>query len=127
MCADVVLRRYFHAPSCAPRAAQIIAAAGLAEELAVIDDHFAARKHRAGVALHLVAFEHRVVDAHVMGLRADGVDARLGSQMTMSASLPGAISPFLRIHAEDARGRGGGDLDEAVQRELARHSRRDDR
>ena len=39
--------------------------------------------------------------------------------MTRSASLPAAISPFLRIHAEDARGRGGGDFDEAIERELS--------
>ncbi len=38
----------------------------------------------------------------------------------MSASLPAAISPFLRIHAEDARRRGGGDLHETVQRKFAR-------
>jgi hypothetical protein len=38
----------------------------------------------------------------------------------MSASLPGAIVALLRIHAEDARGRGRGDLHEAIERDFAR-------
>jgi hypothetical protein len=32
-----------------------------------------------------------------------------------SASLPGAITPFPRVEAEDLRGIGGGDLGEALE------------
>src|SRR6185295_9659131 len=48
------------------------AAAGFALKGAVVDDDVAAGDYRAGVALHFEAFEHRVVDAHVMGRGADG-------------------------------------------------------
>src|SRR5581483_9798891 len=59
--------------STAGGAAKVGAAAGLAEEFAVVDDEFAAGENLAGVAAHAEALEHGVVHAHVMGFGADEV------------------------------------------------------
>src|SRR5579863_7094829 len=74
---DLALRRRLVAklsPLLLPRAsarlpAQIIAAAFLAQKFAAIDDHFAARNHRAGISFDLKTLKHRIIYAHVMRFR----------------------------------------------------------
>src|ERR1035441_9530863 len=62
----------FPCPS-ARRPLQESSTARLAQKLAVIHDHFTAREHRASIAAHREALEHGVIHAHVMRLRANGV------------------------------------------------------
>ena len=38
---------------------------------AIFDDHFAARQHGSRIPFDAEAFEHRVIDTHVVGLGAD--------------------------------------------------------
>src|SRR5579883_1067271 len=85
-------------------APQIIAAAGLALPFAVVHDDFAAGHNRARIALHLKAFEHGVIDTHVVRLRADGVErVRIpDDDIGIAARRDLAL---LRIHAKDTRGR----------------------
>jgi hypothetical protein len=45
--------------------------------------------------------------------------AALGSQMTTSASLADAISPFFGVHAEESRGGSGRQLHKTVERQLS--------
>ena len=52
-------------------AAEELAGAGAAGELIFVDDGAAAGQDRFGYALNLDTFEHRIIDAHVMGLGAD--------------------------------------------------------
>src|ERR1019366_6358600 len=98
-------------------ALQIVAASRFAEELAAIHDDLAARENGARVAGDFVAFEHGVIDAHVVGGGADGVerggipDDEVGVAAGGDFALPG-------IHAEDTGRRGGGEFHEAIEREL---------
>src|SRR5580698_7761255 len=67
-------RRYELFPCASARGAlQVVAAAGLAQEVTFVYDYFAPRKYSARVALHLIALEHGVIHAHVMSLRSDDV------------------------------------------------------
>ena len=54
-------------------AAQVLAAAGLADEFALGHDEFAARVDIARIAAHFESFKHGVIDAHVVGCGGDGV------------------------------------------------------
>ena len=54
-------------------AAEKLASAGAAYEFAGIDDRASAGEDRAGSALDPDAFEHGIVDAHVVRFRADGL------------------------------------------------------
>src|SRR5579872_7280510 len=90
--------------STARGALQVLAAAGLAQELAIVYDHFSARHHHTRVALHAEAFEHRVIHAHVMRLGADGM-IRVGIPQHDIRVAAGGQHAFTRVHAEDTRGR----------------------
>ena len=74
-------------------AADVFAFAVFAEPNVAIDDAFAAQIDLLRHACDLHAFVDIIVAAHVMGAGADGVGA-LGSQTTISASVPTAIVPF---------------------------------
>ena len=99
-------------------AAEVLAASGLADELAFRNDQLAAGIDVAGVAAHLEAFEHGVVDAHVVGCGGDGV-LGVGIPEDDVGVAAGGEHALLRIHAEDARGRGGDEFDEAIEGEVA--------
>src|SRR5271168_790936 len=99
------------------RAAQVLAAAYASDVFPFVDNQLAAREYLPGVAGNLEAFEHGIVDAHVMRLRADEVFG-FGiphHDVGIATRRDGA---FLRIHPKDARRRRGGNLDKTVQREL---------
>src|SRR5450759_993076 len=98
-------------------ALQIVAASRFAEELAGIHDDLAAREHGTRVAGDFVAFEHGVIDAHVVGGGADGVE-RVGVPEDEVGVAAGGDFALPGIHAEDAGGRGGSEFHEAVEREL---------
>src|SRR5450756_531781 len=99
-------------------ALQIVAASRFAEELAAIHDDLAAREHGARVAGDFVAFEHGVIDAHVMSGGADGVE-RGGVPDDEVGVAAGGDFALAGIHAEDARRGSGGEFHEAIERELA--------
>src|SRR5260370_25215024 len=95
-------------------AAEKLASAGAAYEFAGIDDRASAGEDRAGSALDPDAFEHGIVDAHVMRLRADGLFLiRIkDDEVSIGAHRDGS---FARIETEEfCRGRGD-DFDEAVR------------
>src|SRR5258705_11924750 len=52
---------------------EVNASAGLAEKAAVLDHHVAARHHKSCVSLYFEAFEHGIIDSHVMRFGADEV------------------------------------------------------
>ncbi len=52
---------------------EIAAAAGAANELVVFDDDVATGDYEFGIAFHLEAFEHGVIDAHVVSGGGDEV------------------------------------------------------
>src|ERR1019366_4907273 len=98
-------------------ALQIVAASRFAEELSAIHDDLAAREHGARVAGDFVAFEHGVIDAHVMSGGADGIE-RVGVPDDEVGVAAGGDFALAGIHAEDARRGGGGEFHEAIEREL---------
>src|SRR6476660_1518961 len=87
-------------------------------ELAVPDDDRAARQDDVGPALDRAALVARVVDVHVVGLRADHagrvrvVDDEIGVRADRDRAL-------LRIHPEELRRRRRDDLDPALPRDPA--------
>ena len=97
-------------------AAEELAGAGAAGELIFVDDGAAAGENCSGGALDLDAFEHRVVDAHVMRFDADCFamiriedhDVGVGADSDRA---------FAREEAEKFCGRCGDDFDEAIGRE----------
>src|SRR6266699_3768820 len=66
--------RYLSRPGAAAGGTlQELTAAGASMVRAGVDNNFTAGQHCAGIAGHLPAFKHRIIDSHVMGLGADGV------------------------------------------------------
>ena len=110
--------RYVHAPPLAARR-KYCPRPDAPDVLPFLDNQLAAREHLPGVALHFEAFEHRIIDAHVVRLRADQMlgfgiphhDVGVASRRDRA---------LLGIHAEDARRRRGHDLHKSIQRDLAR-------
>ena len=97
-------------------AAEELAGAGAAGELIFVDDGAAAGEDGFCGALNLDAFEHRVVDAHVVRGGADDF-AMIGIEdddVGVGADGDGA---FAREEAEEFCGRCGDDFDEAIGRE----------
>src|SRR5271154_4204941 len=94
-------------------ALQVLAAAGLAEEFSVVDDHFASRHYGARVAFDSEALEHRVIDAHVVRFGADGVFG-FGIPEHNVGVAAGRERSLARVHSEDASWRGGDQFDETV-------------
>src|SRR6185503_18556590 len=81
-------------------------------ELAVANDDRAARQDDLGRALDLATLVARVVDVHVVGLRRDRVPAGrvVDDDVGVGADGDGALA---RVHPEQLRRGGGGDLDPA--------------
>src|SRR5260370_19120399 len=94
-------------------AAEKLASAGAAYEFAGIDDRASAGEDRAGSALDPDAFEHGIVDARVMRLRADGLFLiRIkDDEDCIGAHRDGS---FARIETEEIRGCVGDDFYEPV-------------
>src|ERR1700735_4357372 len=87
-------------------AAEVVAAAGDADELTFRDDEFAAGVDVSRVAADFEAFEHGVVDTHVMGGGGDDVvSIRIPQDNVRIAA--GSEDSLFGVHAEDARGSGG--------------------
>src|SRR5579864_1167059 len=92
---------------------------GLAGEGPAVDDHAAARDHGLSHARDLAAFVRVVVHVHVQGLVGQPLglvgieDHEIGVRSRRDRALA-------RKEAEDLRGRGGGELDEPVERDPAR-------
>src|SRR5215510_13334209 len=90
----------------------------LADPLIVLDDQLAARQHVRRAGWDLAALERRVVDPHVervlaeqlLALRIPDHDVGVGADRDRA---------LLAVHPEDLGRRRRGDLDEAVERELA--------
>ena len=94
-------------------AAEELAGAGAAGEFAGVDDYAAAGQDCFGGAFDGDAFEHGIVDAHVVGFGADdffviGVE---DNQVGVGAHGDGA---FAGVEAEKFCGGGGDELDEAI-------------
>src|SRR5262249_17366840 len=102
-------------------AAEELAAAllGFGDPLVVVDDELAAREDVRGARGGLAALEGRVVDAHVERVLAEELFAPWIPDDDVGVGADGE-GAFLAVEAEDLGGRGRGDLDEAVERDLVR-------
>src|SRR5579862_2333010 len=89
-----------------------------AEEFLPFDQNAPAGEHNIRHTGDLDAFEHGIVDAHVMGLSADGVFA-LGIENDQVCVAADCDSPFARIESKEFRRCGGGQFDEAVYAEAS--------
>ena len=97
-------------------AAEELAGAGAAGELIFVDDGAAAGEDGFCGALNLDAFEHGIVDAHVMRLGADDF-AMIGIEDDDVGVGADGDCAFAREEAEEFCGRGGDDFDETIGRE----------
>src|SRR6185437_942594 len=102
----------------AGRAAKVLAAPGAGEEVAGVYDELASGVDLAGVSAYFEAFEHGVVDAHVVGGGADGV-LGVGVPEDEVGVAAGGDGSLLWVHAEYFCRGGCGDFDEAVEGEAA--------
>ena len=84
--------------------------------LVVFDDHLAAAQHRLRVALDLPTLEEAVVAIHVVRLRADRAFLLVIEDDDVGVGADGDRS-FAREEAEDLGRGGGGQFDEAIQRD----------
>ena len=97
-------------------AAEELAGAGAAGELIFVDDGAAAGKDSFCGALDLDAFEHGIVDAHVMCLRADDFFVIGIEEHDVGVGADGDRA-FAREEAEEFCWGCGDDFDEAIGRE----------
>ena len=85
---------------------EIAAAAGATDELVVFDDDVATGDDDFGVAFDVEAFEHGVIDTHVVGGGADDVIGFGVPDDDVGVAAYGDFA-FLGIEAEEFGGRGG--------------------
>src|SRR5271157_3461357 len=97
-------------------ALQVLAPSGPSEELFPFYDDLAPGENHAGVSLHGETLEHRIVHLHVMSAGPDRVGRLRVPEDDIRVTARGDL-PFARVHPEDPGGRGGGQLDETIQRE----------
>src|SRR5258708_39214389 len=86
------------------------------QKLIRLHDHAAARQHYVGHSRNLNSFEHRIVDAHVVSLRADGVLAvRIKDhEIRVTADRDRALA---RIQAKEFCGSSGNQFHKTVHAE----------
>jgi hypothetical protein len=97
-------------------AAEELAAAGTAYELTGVDDWFSAGENCLGNAFDLNAFEHGIVDAHVVRLGTDHL-LFVGIENDQVGVGTYGNRAFAGEQAEEFSGCGGDDFDEAIWRE----------
>src|SRR5579859_548961 len=100
------------------RPPQIRAASHFRDVLAALDNQLAARKDLARISAHLESFEHRIIHAHIVCLRADRV-LRFRVPHHNVGVTARRQRPLFRIHSENSRRRRRNNLNESIDRNLS--------